>query len=204
MGTDRSIRLNVCLLPPQEVATELVRIASQLTLTSQLFRIDGKNRLPHLTLFMATFPQRSMDEVLKRLTNLTEKIPIECSAHGIMVTIGNYVEVGYVRTWKLQAMQEIVTSRIASMRLPESGIVDKNMTPLEVVSSKAHGYKLFGEAFRPHVTLAAYDDCDRITLPFLKTFDSYGFTIESLVVAESDQFGSVVRPVAVLPISNPD
>jgi len=187
-----TIRLNICMTPPSETVKEVVKLAESLPRQGQRFRVDGRTRHPHLTSFMGTFDSVRLDELLTRLKSLPKVGPLRCNAYGLTISSNYYVEIGYNRNPELDALQVAVAAAIAGMR-EAGGQVDVGMSELEIANQQTYGYKLFGEAYRPHITLAAYEECREMTFPAPSTFYHLDFSVNELTIAESDHFGSVIR-----------
>lgn len=199
---DDTIRLNICLTPPTHTAKEIVALAERLPETEQHFRVDGEKRHPHITAFMGVFAAARVDEIIDRLQHLPGIRPLHCSAYGVTVSSNRYVEIGYNRSADLDILQSSAATAIAGLRMPTADSCDDpGMSELEASNQFAYGYKLFGQSFRPHITLAAYrGSTEAILIPITKSFYHLDFVADEITIAQSDDFGSVTRIIERIPL----
>lgn len=183
--------INICLMPPPDVALSLVKLAGQLPASGRRFVVDGDIRLPHLTLFSAAFPLEDREELLARLARLPRRSSLECISFGVSLTANGYVEVGYNRTTALEELQVAIAATIGGLQAVSDGGSGEFMSEAERTSSHAYGHKLFGDPFRPHVTLGAFEPSGEVSLPLQEGFDEFNFIAECLFIGEADGFGAV-------------
>lgn len=200
MNNVDTIKLNFCLIPSGPVAKEIIELAERLPKHDQRFCVDGVSRVPHLTSFMGNFSLAAVDEIIDRLSQLPPSRPLQLKAYGLTISANQYAEIGYNRTADLERLQSSVATAIAGLRVSDSAAPDPGMSEIEADNQKAYGYKLFGDEYRPHVTLAAYGVGCEIVMPPEKSFYHLDFLAESLYVAESDHLGSVTRIVRRIPL----
>lgn len=193
MHSTDTLRVNICITPPLGTAREIVALANRLPESGQHFKVDGETRHPHLTSFMGLFSVNQVDELLHRLDSLPKAGRISCSAYGLTVSSNYYFELGYNRTPELDKLQWSVAAAIAALRATDRSRPDPGMSKLETSNRSLYGYKLFGDAYRPHITLASYRERKELYVPTEKSFYQFDFAAQQLTVAESDNFGSVVR-----------
>lgn len=181
-------KFGVCLLLPPHLEGRLVQTAEALPVSGQAFRIDAVVRRPHLTIYMATFDKSRLRGLIETLRSVSTMIDLPtCTAYGLTITAGGYLEVGYYKTSALVELQGRIVEAAGTFR---DGQAERGNSHLESAMGKRYGYKFAGDAFRPHVTLAAYRT-ERIsdlpsTLPA-----HYDFSASALALAAVDNLGAI-------------
>jgi hypothetical protein len=192
-GTTSSVQLNFCITPPAEVARQVADLAASLPTDDSLFKLDGHSRICHLTVFSGSFKSENAAEAIDRISALPAGAPIQLTAQGISSTRNCYLEIAYSKTIHLIAVQERVRQAVADLVLYPSEIDSADLDKGEMTSVMRYGYKLFGDMYRPHITLAAYNPGGLSVLPIpqIRGFDEYTFTAHEMAVAENDSMGCV-------------
>ncbi len=90
--------LNVCVLPPADVAQRCEELSRSLAPDDTVLTLGG-GRFAHLTLFMARFPEASRRDAVDAVAACLDDLPgVHCEATGYFRTAGRDLEVSYART----------------------------------------------------------------------------------------------------------
>jgi hypothetical protein len=197
------VRVNVCAEPSGNARSNLVRLAKSFAGSGQIFAVDGATRLPHLTILMLNIEEHHREEYISRLRSSPVRGPINCTAYGITFSSNGFVEIGYNKSDELEDLQERTWQLASGLWCPDLRD-DEQQSPLEREYVSEFGYKLFDDLYRPHVTLAAYDRLNRVSVPEVDDLSAFDFSFDQVSVGLSDQFGSLVRVVDRIPMATDD
>lgn len=193
--TNRTVTINVCAVPPDPISERIIALAANLERTDLLFRVDGTTRLPHLTILMSVSTSDRVESYIRSIQELALHGPVPCTANGLRISSNSYVEISYNRSSSLERFQDTVATKAASkIRTVPIGGDESLLTPEELLNERRHGYKLYGDLYRPHVTLGAYAYAARVVqLPLLPNFMDFDFMVKELVIGISDEYGALVE-----------
>lgn len=200
---DNGTLLNIAAVPPPAVAGEVQKLSTRAQHLGGLFAVDGRDRHPHLTLYMARFPAGLEWELAEQLAELTLRLgPVVAEHCGYFVTQGNYYEASYARTQALIALHFTVMSAFAPTRLspgrPRREEYFGSYSPEQQSNAEEYGYDLAGQLYRPHVTVSRFSSEPTGGLP--RSGRSLSFCIESLTLFRVDEFGSAVELIVTEPL----
>lgn len=158
---DDTLLLNVAVIPPAEIASEIAILSGRLRAAGGIFEIDGNSRHAHLTLYMARFGVASVPAVRERLTEaLVDSAGIRLRHSGYFVTPGGYFEASYERSTEVMALHRTAIGLIRDLRhapgrpIIESyfGVYDQGQRE----NAEQSGYDLVDDLYRPHITITRF------------------------------------------------
>ena len=182
--------LNVAILPPTSTAAEVERLSAALQSHGGLFRIDGKQRFAHLTLYMARFANSNIDSVVAEAARFA-KVHGACTLDhtGFYLTQGNYYEVSYARSEVMTKLQQGAADSLLPLRYsPGRPRVEDFFAPYskrQREQAERSGYDLAGDLYRPHITMTRFAEPPTHTLPCPKIDLSFSATTIGLFRADS-------------------
>ncbi|MEV0339455.1 hypothetical protein AB0H49_10545 [Nocardia sp. NPDC050713] len=187
-------------MPDAHTADKILDLAQSLNAAGQLFHVDGTSRHPHLTIFMSQFATTNIDSYLDHLNRLSIEGPVHASAFGLTLSANGYLEIGYNKSTILESLQRRVAEVANGLWTPSGDPEESGASELENRYERTAGYKLFGDLYRPHITLAAYARVPELTFPPLRDFRAFDFRFDELVVGRTDQYGSVIAVIDRIPL----
>ncbi|MQY14403.1 hypothetical protein SRB5_45700 [Streptomyces sp. RB5] len=216
--------LGIALLPRTEDLLTAIRIQSDLShehLLQPALSCDGC--LPHVTLFQGPFVEAlDIKQVLSDITHSLVLPDLLCLDFQLI----EYRPVGWLfltlsRPALLEQLQEAAIATLTpylDRSALRSSTDDLHCTEAERASSKAHGYRYTGMAFRPHITLGRTSEetaldlvqhaSERVTTPPTWTFDRLSLYAMGKDGAHSAILAEIpfadVRRRAARPTSAPD
>lgn len=191
---DALATMNVCILPPPEISSLVVGLAESLDDSDLLFSVDGRTRLPHLTVLMHRIKPDLIPQYITSIRSISALTPFECVAYGLTLSANGYVEIGFNRSGALEKLQRSVYEAVSDLWFTGIDADDSSLSTLERANERKYGYKLFGDLYRPHITLGAYGRKQSdLELPYLSEFSRFNFHANKVTIAESDSYGAVVK-----------
>jgi len=190
-----SVLLNVCIIPPASVGTMCIELSKSLDSKNTLFVLDGVNRFPHMTLFMARFPKSAIPEVIAHVQEIAESTKeFVCKHAGYFMTDGQHAEVSYVKSKELLDLHEKVIEMLKRYRYSAGNpVAEKYFDPYtskQKVNAQETGYDLAHSLYRPHITLTRYKT-NEDRQPFLPDAKNLSFVANTIAVYKADDNGAV-------------
>jgi hypothetical protein len=197
--------LNVCIIPPTAVTEQCVLLSKELSSTDTLFTVDGIAKFPHMTLYMARFPNGSRKLVVDAVEDsLQGRFSFACTQSGFHVTEGGYGEVSYTRTNELLDVHENIISVVKEFRYsPENPYVESyfgSYSAAQKINACSTGYDLAHDLYRPHTSLTRYTAGK---IPDEKEFlaehtkNELSFTAHTICVYVADENGAAYERLAM-------
>lgn len=197
-----TLLLNVCMLPTEPVAAQCVAISQSFDESLVRFKL-GASLFPHATVYMARFPEESIEVVAKALEKLTTTLsPTVLKHSGYYVTEGDYVEVSYQRTKELLNFQTAIISALKDFRAspgnPQKESYYGPFNEHQRQNVQETGYDLAHDLYRPHITLTRYKEgavpSSFPALPEAKL----SFSLPKIALYKADENGAVYEEIVVI------
>src|SRR4051812_26459145 len=139
--------INVCIVPPPEIGQRIVDISQSLKSEKTMFVLDGKNKFPHMTLYMARFHDDQLENVILSAEEIIKNIKsFHCKHSGYFKTAGRYFEISYEKTNDLVSLHDNIIKNIKHHRLdPENPYKENYYAPYtseQHKNAKETGYDL--------------------------------------------------------------
>jgi len=159
---------------------------------------EFQTEIPHVTLFQAQvtdLPAEEVKKLLKELENLRGK---QFDLDKLEIFAGQYI------FWNLKNTPELQKAHEATLRLVKYVDPEKlkfaphaslSLTEKQMESVKKYGHPLSGDAYLPHITLAA--DSRGISLPDGITELPHQLTVESSRFSEMGKHGRVEKLIEI-------
>jgi len=159
---------------------------------------EFQTEIPHVTLFQAQvtdLPAEEVKKLLKELNGLRDK-PFDLGK--LEIFAGQYI------FWNLKNTPELQQAHEATLRLVKYVDAEKlklaphaslNLTEKQVESVKKYGHPLSGDAYLPHITIAA--DSKGLSLPVGVTELTHQMTVESSRFSEMGKNGRVQNLIEI-------
>jgi len=154
-----SLRLNIVLKPPQDVAQKAIDLSHEIGRNKDaLFVLNGAEFYPHITIYASEFSEENLDKVLREL----ESISSDSSAVTLRFT-GTYSAQGFVglnfESSSANDLHHEVLRRVSPLRVMNGGSreflgyhIDFNPAQLKNIAD--YGYPDAMKLYAPHLTLA--------------------------------------------------
>jgi 2'-5' RNA ligase len=203
-STEETALFNLAIIPPTSTAREIIRLSAQAAARGGTFSVDGLSKRPHLTVYMARFEARSVDQLIGRLEELFEESrSIDLSCNGYYVTPGGYYEISYERTSALLALHEDAIACLSPLRFSAGNpVVEEYFAPYsEEQQHRAgeFGYDLSFDLYRPHITLTRFRSLVPVELP---TADiDLSFAAFQVGLFEADHLGAIGKNISTWTLS---
>jgi hypothetical protein len=196
--------VNVSALPPEPVGTAISALSRELLPRGGVFALDGVERRPHMTLFMARFPTTEITAVGDALHALIPRLPRVRAVHrGFLLTAGRYYEVSYERTDELLSVHRSVMRALCGFRhSPGEPVEEEYFAPYssaQRVNARKWGYDLAEDLYRPHVTITRFRSLPSCEPP--APGGDLSFEVTRLGLFEADALGATSRLVAEFDLS---
>src|SRR5256885_4100862 len=188
--------INISALPPKPVADTISNLSIDLGRRGGLFEVDGVERHPHMTLYMARFPNSEIDAVLDHMRHLAAAFPrVRVKHTGFFFTPGNYYEVSYGRTDDLLTLHQSILNRLYRLRYsPRDPVVEEYFAPYSAeqrANAVKWGYDLAGELFRPHITITRFSRPPSFHLP--DPPEDLSFEVARIGIFDADGLGAATK-----------
>lgn len=204
-----TVILNLHVVPDRHVGEIARAISEDLPRENQLFYLD-KGKFPHMTVYMARFPKANIPAVAAKIRELLASHQpisfvqdIENKDGGFFATGGNYVEVSYKLTNDVRTLQQEIAKAVAELcwhkQANQEPIEESYYAPYtdeQKRNVRETGYDLFGQLFRPHITLSRYEDAASIPpLDNLHLGEPLNFDCTEMALYIADENGAVFEEV---------
>lgn len=168
---DKYVRLDIAIIPSREVAEAVIGLSEKLSGNGKPgFVLDGKDFIPHITCYSPEFPSRNKKKIFQRLSKLTSNLKkFEITFKGLKITEeDNYcgVVVSIAKDEKIDKLHRLIIKKLNPLR--EGHLREKYKDP-EYIKKFPHakrelmekillevGYPRVLEAYRPHISIIAY------------------------------------------------
>lgn len=197
---DNTSILNVCVVPPERVGNQCAAISRSLTSPHTLFTL-GRDKFAHMTLFMARFPDQSVERVIRAAERvIAQSRTFPCLHSGYFLTDGRYLEVSYRRSQKFAKLHKQLIAALKEFRSsPGQPYAEGYFAPYtaeQQINAATTGYDLAYRLFRPHITLTRYAEGVALeTFPSLPDA-SLSFDLETVCLYRADDNGAVYERLA--------
>ncbi len=160
---ENSTIINVCIIPPEDVARQCVQISQSLKSDNKMFVLDGKDAFAHMTVFMARFPESEIANVISATQKVLSDIKsFSCKHTGYFLTQGRYLEVSYHKSAEFLNLHELLIKGLKVYRINPGDPFEEGYfapyTPEQQKNAKETGYDLAYNLYCPHVTLTRYKE----------------------------------------------
>lgn len=192
--------LNVAIVPPTPTATEVERLSAALRAHGGLFRIDGRQKLAHLTLYMARFANSNIEAAMAATATFAKEHRACALDHtGYHQTQGNYYEVSYARSEGVLRLHQSAADSLLPLRYsPGRPLVEDFFAPYSTgqrAQAERSGYDLAGDLYRPHITITRFAEPPAHALPSPGIDLSFSATTVGLFRA--DNLGAVTEALGL-------
>jgi hypothetical protein len=192
--------LNVAILPTYSTSEEVEHLSAKLQALGGLFRIDGRERFAHLTLYMARFANSDIDSIMDRTADFMESYRSLSLRHvGYFLTPGNYYEASYAKTDRLLSSHESLVDTLRPLRFsPGRPVKEKYFEPYssqQRAYAEETGYDLAKALYRPHITISRFAENPGHDLPVASR--DLSFKATKIGLFKADPLGAVTDPLAV-------
>jgi hypothetical protein len=192
--------LNVAILPPMSTAAEVERLSATLQTQGGLFRIDGKQRFAHLTLYMARFANLNIDSAVAEAAKFAKEHRSGTLDHtGYYLTQGNYYEVSYARSQGVLKLQQGASDSLLPLRhSPGHPRIEEFFAPCSTrqrEQAERTGYDLAGDLYRPHITITRFAEPPTRALPSPKV--DLSFSATTIGLFRADDLGAVTEALGI-------
>lgn len=198
--------INVCVLPPEEVAAECVRLGQALLSPDALFVLDGKTKFAHMTIFMARFPNAKIQNAVDAAQEVAAQAsPFVCEHVGYFMTAGRYLEASYRKSEAFVQLHEQFIADLKEHRInPEDPFEESYFAPYteyQQKNAKETGYDLAFHLYRPHITFTRYKE-GGVPQKFPAFAEAaLSFPLSSIGVFKADDNGAVYEKLAEFPVA---
>lgn len=168
---------DVVLIPEESVANKAIALSERLKKYDTLFTLDNVNFFPHLSSYMLQLNDDGLNKACEELSRIAEETSSIRAIASHYHYEDNYVNVEYVKSPELIAIQTKVLERLNPLR---DGMRDKDRARLEEATGETKknllnfGYRSVGNLFLPHVTFTRFtEDTEHVvkTFPSKEEFD---------------------------------
>lgn len=198
-----TIRLNVVLEPPPEVAQEAIRLSKELATQGEPYFVsDGKNFYPHVTLYMGVYPTHHVQAVLDTVRSIASMYkPLVC-ADAKFHALWGFITLAFSLGPELKQVHEQLVQQLNPLR--EGHIFakyleleyQKRFSPAQYESVQWYGYPGALECFSPHLSLIRFKDETRAEeISRTLQCDITSFTVNELTVYEMGEHGTCTKLV---------
>lgn len=200
-----TVLLNVAVIPSAETAGEIEALSEELSNRGALFKIDGRTKHAHLTLYMARFSADRISDVKNRLGRTVDELePVSMNHTGYFVTNGRYYEASYERNDELMRMHEAVIGALSDARYsPGAPVVESyfgDYNDQQRKNAEELGYDLAGELYRPHITITRFGVLPEIAdLP--RSGRDLSFAASRLGLFVADENGAATHLISVFDLT---
>src|SRR4030042_4305324 len=179
---------DVVLLPPDEISQEAIRLSQLIAKKFPVeFKLDGKTKYPHISLYHLEIPNENMSETVRRLKNIFRKqlkVSLKTkdySYHDI------FISWNFIRNQFIYELHRELINHLNELRKGLEVEVFKKLkflTPYNYQEIRRFGSPFVLKNFQPHITITAVKrtiDTEKAfkTLPVKKT-QNIDFTKASL------------------------
>ena len=165
-----------------------------------MFKLGG-GKFTHMTIFMARFANKNIDEVIKSTKKAVEAVSsFRCEHSGYFMTEGRYLEVSYRKSSPFMKLHEALIDSFAGLRInPGAPYREDYFTPYtqeQRRNAEETGYDLARSLYRPHITLARYEEgkLPHLFPAFPKT--NLSFNLSKICVYKADNNGAIYEKLA--------
>jgi hypothetical protein len=202
-----STSLNIILLPDQatkKIAIELSNVLNKKVKTN--FVLNGKDLIPHLTIYQAEFPNENKEKVLNEIEDMVKNIqPFTTNMGGFSSTPEGNIWWNSMFIEPMATLQKEVIKRCNTLR---ENLV---LPGLENLKNKDEDYKteieeygslwLFGR-YVPHISLTAVEpELIKETLKNLNFEKKISFVSEKIAIGALGNYGTVTSIIKEFPIN---
>lgn len=194
------IDLNVILLPDENTTQRLIGLSEQVANQVQVkYKLDGKYRPPHLSLYSAAYPLHNLTRislVLEQLSALAKGVEVELRGYSVF---SGYLFYDALRSRRLMELHESVVDALNPLR---EGLISEDQKRLLGLTKKQedailkYGYVSVKDTFIPHVTLARLSDPNQAEQATNFLPGGLTFTPKSLSLVPFDLEDRLKKPVA--------
>jgi 2'-5' RNA ligase len=154
---EETIDLNVVIIPPLNIAQELIKVSETLKNTWETMYVLGGKRKPHFSLYSACYPSKNMRKVTKSLKLVAKESTgvLRLKLQGFYIFSG-YVFFDIVNSPELMSLHNAVVDTLNPFREGLVSDVMKGLTGLSQKQRQAieeYGYVSVKDSYMPHISL---------------------------------------------------
>jgi hypothetical protein len=201
---NNSVLCNLAIIPPFEVAERATNLSQELHQQGGMFALDGAERFPHLTVYMARFAPENVIPALEVFERaLANQQSFQLLSTGYFYTEGDYAEIEFAKSPELMDLQVRITGAAQPFRIQNDEPPYRNYSGPFSEEQRSNvrntGYDLSGELYRPHISLTKFDKPHPEVVDALPPAD-YSFAAILLGWYYADEYGActtLIRQFAV-------
>jgi len=186
------IRINICLVPPTDVAEKAIALGTSLAPYEPLFFLGSKHTIPHVSLYMSDAPTRALSRIAGVVADIADVLPvIELSAKEYRYSPRGYLDIAYHDDPWLRNTQKHIIEAVNPLRenvLAFADVLHEFEAPRRENASR-YGYPEIGSFFVPHLTFTRVlrTNGSPIELPIPK--ECFSFIPASLAISRTGEHG---------------
>lgn len=196
------MKLNTVFKPPKKVSKEAVRISKHLAEKYETrFILDGENFPPHITIYHASYPRDSLEEVktiLRRRSKEGGVLRLKFKDIG-----GNqgYVGVVFEKDKAILDFHKLIVGSLCPLRKEEKEAkklsYEMEFTEEQRENIKKNGYPDAWHLYKPHLTFTRLEDFDK-TEEVMKRINwpIENFEVDTIALYKTGENGTCTKQIA--------
>jgi 2'-5' RNA ligase len=209
MKKDEFIKLNIAFSLPKEVCDEAVKVSQNIhQLSPALFILDNKTLFPHITIYLAEFPQKNFSKIIRAVSNVVmNQKPFTLSFKSFKTEYG-YINITLEKTETLRSIHENIVRNINTFR--EGHLREKYRASslfLNQFSDKErsyiiqYGFPYLMDLYRPHLTVSYFEDhkiAEKISKKL--SWENKTCTVDKISIYTVGEHGTCIGVVKEIPL----
>lgn len=196
----QNVSYNVFLIPSTTATAAVKNISHQLK-NEQLDSLYSQHYLPHITLYLTEYPQKSLDLIESKVKQLTTQFhPFNITLDKIERTKGDWLMLNVEDNRELQHLADSITVTLEPLRATNPSLPDWVLKyPEKLASFKRYGSPNVFAQFQPHFTLLPKSDGEKLDTFMQKYGQSFKPTTTQVIgigIAQPDTNGQAKKVLA--------
>ena len=195
-----NVSYNVFLIPPTTATTTVKNISQQLK-AERLNSLYSQHYLPHITLYLTEYPQKSLALIESKVKQLaTQFRPFTITLDKIERTKGDWLMLNVEDNRELQHLADSITVTLEPLRASNPSLPNwVSKYPEKLTSFKRYGSPNVFTQFQPHFTLLPKSDGEKLDTFMQKYGQSFKPTttqVSGIGIAQPDSNGQAKKVLA--------
>lgn len=190
----KSRAYNIAIIPPNDISRKAIRVSRSFKKTEVFFTLDGKRYFPHITLYMAEFPNKNISKVKKILDLISSNIRSFKVVSNRYRHENGWVHVNFKKNSSLMTLQNEIILKTNPLR---AGLLMENdrgkfyAAPTSIKKNlKKYGFSnAFYKFTPPHITFSRLKRPDSKSIKKLKKYD-FSFNVSKIGIFEKEEHGT--------------
>lgn len=200
--------LNVVILPDEKTSHAIIAWSELIaSCFPTAYTLNGRDILPHLSLYAARYPDRNQDAIEK----IVDDLVAHCEAFNVTLSgfsvFSGYIFYDAVLHKKLKALHEAIVDALNPLREGQVSDNQRQQTGLTVEQQRAiekYGYVSVKNLYMPHISITrmVHEKDANVAISLLPT-EQMVFKVQTIAIASYAAYGTCPQPLRTFSLKAP-